>query len=182
MSQTCRFLLQFVTVIFLLAGLSYSQDSQSLGDVARQARQQKTQLSDAPGKDLRARKVVTNDQIPEQAASTADGSGADQSPELAPHHASSEPGKLSAERWKALIQAQKNVVSSLQKQIDRLNSSIHFVEANLYVNGPQYNQRQAQKQQQVERAHAQLEEQRKRLEDMQESARKQGYGSSVYEP
>jgi DNA repair exonuclease SbcCD ATPase subunit len=182
MSQTCRFLLQFVAVIFLSAALSYSQDSQSLGDVARQARQQKTRVSGAPGKDLQAHKVVTNDEIPEQAASTADGSGADQSYELASHQASSEPGKLSAERWKALIQAQKNVVSSLQKQIDRLNSSIHFVEANLYVNGPQHNKRQAQKQQEVERAQAQLEEQRKRLEDMQESARKQGYGSSVYEP
>jgi len=182
MSQTCRFLLQFVAVIFLSAALSYSQDSQSLGDVARQARQQKTRVSDAPGKDLQAHKVVTNDEIPEQAASTADGSGADQSYELASHQASSEPGKLSAERWKALIQAQKNVVSSLQKQIDRLNSSIHFVEANLYVNGPQHNKRQAQKQQEVERAQPQLEEQKKRLEDMQDSARKQGYGSSVYDP
>jgi hypothetical protein len=180
MSQTSRLFLQPVTVIVLLATMSYSQDSQSLGDVARQARQQKTQGHE--GKDAPARKVVTNDEIPEQAASTADGSGADQSPELPSHHTSSEPGKLSAERWKALIQAQKNVVSSLQKQIDKTNSSIHFVEANLYVNGPQYNKRQAQKQQEVERAQAQLEEQKKRLEDMQESARKQGYGSSVYDP
>ena len=183
MPQTCRFLLQPVIVIFLLAAVSYSQDSQSLGDVARQSRQQRTQVNRAPGKAVRAaRKVVTNDEIPEQAASTADGSGADQSHELAPHHTSSEPGKLSAERWKALIQAQKNSVSSLQEQIDKLHSSIHFVEANLYVNGPQYNKRQAQKQQEVERAQAQLEEQKKRLEDMQESARKQGYGSSVYDP
>jgi len=180
MSQTSRLLLQPVTVIFLLATVSYSQDSQSLGEVARQARQQKTQGHE--GKDVPARKVVTNDQIPEQAASTADASGADQSHELPSHHTSSEPGKLSAERWKALIQAQKDVVSSLQKQIDKVNSSIHFVEANLYVNGPQYNKRQAQKQQEVERAQAQLEEQKKRLEDMQDSARKQGYGSSVYDP
>jgi hypothetical protein len=180
MSQTSRLLLQPVTLIVLLATMSYSQDSQSLGDVARQARQQKTQGHE--GKDAPARKVVTNDEIPEQAASTADGSGADQSPELPAHHTSLEPGKLSAERWKALIQAQKNVVSSLQKQIDKTNSSIHFVEANLYVNGPQYNKRQAQKQREVERAQAQLEEQQKRLEDMQDSARKQGYGSSVYDP
>ena len=180
MPQTCRFLLQPVIVIFLLAAVGYSQDSQSLGDVARQARQQKTQGNQ--GKDVPARKVVTNDEIPEQAKSTADGSGADQSHELPSHHTSSEPGKLSAERWKALIQEQKNVVSSLQNQIDKLNSSIHFVEANLYVNGPQYNKRQAQKQQEVERAQAQLEEQKKRLEDMQDSARKQGYGSSVYDP
>jgi hypothetical protein len=180
MSQTCRFVLQSVTVFFLLAAVSYSQDSQSLGDVARQARQQKTQGHE--GKGVPARKVVTNDEIPQQAASTADGSGADQSHELPSQHPSPEPGKLPAERWKALIQAQKDGVSSLQKQIDKLNSSIHFVEANLYVNGPQYNKRQAQKQQEVERAQAQLEEQKKRLEDMQDSARKQGYGSSVYDP
>src|SRR5260370_37521045 len=110
MSQTSRLLLQPVAVIFLLATVSYSQDSQSLGEVARQARQQKTQGHE--GKDAPARKVVTNDQIPEQAASTADGSGAYQSHELPSHHTSSEPGKLSAERWKALIQAQKDVVSS----------------------------------------------------------------------
>jgi hypothetical protein len=29
---------------------------------------------------------------------------------------------------------------------------------------------------------AQLDEQQKRLEDMQEAARKQGYGNSVYDP
>jgi DNA repair exonuclease SbcCD ATPase subunit len=182
MSRTCRFRLQFASAIFLLAAVSYSQDSQSLGDVARQSRQQKTQVNRAPGKAVQARKVVTNDEIPEQPASTADGSGANQSHELASPHTSSEPGKLSAERWKALIQEQKNGVSSLQNQIDKLNSSIHFVEANLYVQGPQHNKRQAQKQQEVERAQAQLEEQKKRLEDMQESARKQGYGSSVYDP
>jgi hypothetical protein len=28
----------------------------------------------------------------------------------------------------------------------------------------------------------QLEEQKKRLEELQESARKQGYGSSIYDP
>jgi hypothetical protein len=29
---------------------------------------------------------------------------------------------------------------------------------------------------------AQLDEQQKRLEDMQEAARKQGYGNSIYDP
>src|SRR6202049_2289408 len=182
MSQTCRFSVRVVAVISFMARVKYSQGLASLGDVARQARRQKPQVNGAAGKDVQARKVVTNDEIPEQAASTADGSGADQSHELASHQTTSEPGKLSAERWTALIQAQKNVVSSLQEQIDKLHSSIHFVEANLYVHGPQHNKRQAQKQQEVERAQAQLEEQKKRLDDMQESARKQGYGSAVYDP
>jgi hypothetical protein len=45
-----------------------------------------------------------------------------------------------------------------------------------------WNERQREKQQRAERMQAQLEDQKKRLDDMQESARKQGYGSSVYDP
>jgi hypothetical protein len=45
----------------------------------------------------------------------------------------------------------------------------------------QWNERQKEKQDQVESMKAQLEEQKKQLENMQESARKQGFGSSVYE-
>jgi hypothetical protein len=180
MSQTSKFLLQLVTVIVLLAAVSYSQDTQTLGDVARQTRQQK-QVKDAPVKNASARKVVTNDEIPAHPSSSVEGP-ANKGHERVFSNPPSGAGKVSAEQCKAQIQEQKNVVSSLQKQIDKLNSSIHFVEANLYVNGVQYNKRQAEKQQEVERAQAQLEEQKKRLEDMQESARKQGYGSSVYDP
>jgi uncharacterized coiled-coil protein SlyX len=46
----------------------------------------------------------------------------------------------------------------------------------------QYNQRQVQKQDEVQRMQKQLDEQKKKLEEMQESARKAGLGSSVYEP
>jgi hypothetical protein len=180
MSQACRLFLRFVAVSCLLAAVSYGQDSQSLGDVARQTRQQK-QGKNAASKDAQTRKVLTNDEIHEHPSSTVEDAG-DQSHEPVSSNPPTRAGKISAEQWKAQIQAQNNVVSSLQKQIDKLNASIHFVEANLYVNGPQYNKRQAQKQQEVERAQAQLEEQKKRLEDMQESARKQGYGSSVYDP
>jgi predicted RNase H-like nuclease (RuvC/YqgF family) len=86
------------------------------------------------------------------------------------------------EQWKAKIEAQKSSVASLQNQIDKLNSSIHFVEANRYSNGVQYNERQVKKQDEVQRLQKQLDEQKKQLEDMQESARKAGLGSSVYEP
>src|SRR5216683_1556638 len=62
----------------LLSVLAYSQDSPSLGDAARQARQQKQQQQkDAPAKDAQAKdpqakaapepktpKVITNDEIP----------------------------------------------------------------------------------------------------------------------
>jgi predicted ribosome quality control (RQC) complex YloA/Tae2 family protein len=73
-------------------------------------------------------------------------------------------------------------VADLQSQIDRLNSSVHFVEANRYRNGVQHNERQVEKQDQVQRMQNQLDQQKKKLEDMQEAARKDGYGNAVYEP
>jgi hypothetical protein len=45
-----------------------------------------------------------------------------------------------------------------------------------------WNERQREKQERVERMRLQFEDQKRRLDDTQESARKQGYGSSVYDP
>ncbi|HXM23298.1 MAG TPA: hypothetical protein VN948_18720 [Terriglobales bacterium] len=158
-------------VLFVIAG-SYGQ---SLGDVARQQRQKQAKDAHAP------RKVVTNEDIPEhpEAISTTS-TGTDECDGAPAAPASND--AHSGEQWKAKIEAQKNSVASLQSQIDKLNSSIHFVEANRYTNGVQYNERQVKKQDEVQRMQKQLDEQKKQLEDMQESARKAGLGSSVYEP
>ena len=62
------------------------------------------------------------------------------------------------------------------------SSSIPFVEANAYTKGVQYNKVQARKQQEVERVRGQLSEWQRDLEQMQETARKAGYGSAVWDP
>lgn len=145
---------------------------QSLGDIARQQRQkQRAKDASSPGK------VVTNEDIPESpdASSTP-------SDETHPPSSSFTGAQKSGDRWKSEIEAQRSTVDSLQKQIDNVNSSIHFVEANRYRNGVQWNEQQIKKQDQVERMQIELEEQKKKLEDMQEAARQQGYGNSVYEP
>jgi hypothetical protein len=166
--------------------VAHRQDSPSLGDAARQARQQKQKQStkDAQGKEVTAPKtpkVITNDEIPEHAGA-ATRTGGD-SPLGGNDSTSSSAGaKLSAEQWKSQIQAQKNAVSSLQSEIDKLNDSIHFAPGNCVANCVQWNERQKEKQGEVERMRSQLEDQKKRLEDMQDSARQQGYGSSVYDP
>jgi chromosome segregation ATPase len=161
-----------ISMVLLAVVVSYGQ---SLGDVAREQRQKQAKAANT------THKVVTNEDIPESpeaVSSTSVSNSEHDGPPATPASNDTHSG----EEWKAKIEAQRNSVESLQNQIDKLNSSIHFVEANRYTNGVQYNQRQVQKQDEVQRMQKQLDEQKQKLEDMQESARKAGLGSSVYEP
>jgi hypothetical protein len=178
----------FAAGILALAGVfaahACAQDSPSLGDLARQQRQQKDQgkgpAKTTPNKAAKAPKVITNEEIPSHltpASAPAAKGEEDRDSAAAP----SDEAKLPAEQWKSQIAAQKNQVDALQKQIDEVNESIHFAPGNCVANCVQWNERQQEKQRQVEQMRAQLEEQKKRLEVMQDSARKQGYGSSVYD-
>ena len=178
MNTRFRVFLLFALAVFLACVPAYTQDSPSLGDLARQQRQQKEQVKATSGQDAKAPKVITNEEIPERAESVA-----------LPERGSRESGvpatneaKQPAEHWKSQIVAQKNQVASLQGQIDELSESIRFAPANCVANCVGWNERQREKQQQVERMQAQLEDMKKRLDETQEAARKQGYGSSVYDP
>ena len=165
--------------------LAYGQDSPSMGDVARQARQQK-QGKDAQSKAAPASKtskVITNDEIPES-PEAADGASTSEDEVHGETSAPPMPGgaKQSAEQWKSQILAQKAMVSSLQSNMNKLNDSIQFAPGNCVAGCVQWNERQKQKQQEVDRMRSQLETQKKRLQSMQESARQQGYGGTVYDP
>ena len=70
----------------------------------------------------------------------------------------------------------------MEREITSLSDSIHYAGANCVANCAHWNERQKEKQDRVETMKAQLEEQKRRLEEMQESARKQGFGSAVYDP
>jgi hypothetical protein len=186
---------------------AYGQDSQSLGDVARQSRQQKQQKDaqakdpsaqnsnkdasskaasgpDASTKDAQPPKaphVITNDEIPEHVGPTGTARGPQTySTPDAPANSGNRDAR--AEQWKSQIQAQKSAIASLKSEITSLNESVHYAGGNCVANCVQWNERQKEKQDRVALMQQQLEEQQKRLEDMQESARKQGFGSSVYEP
>jgi hypothetical protein len=161
-----------ISVLLVVASAAFGQ---SLGDVARQTRQKEKARGKA------AKKVVTNEDLPE-------------SPDLSPgehetvgkYQAVSAPHERtateSADQWKSSILEQKNRIASMQAQVDKLNGSIRFVEANAYVNGAQYNQYQLKKQQQVSNLQTQIAEQKKKLEGMQDAAKKAGMGSAVYDP
>ena len=180
MRSLCRLVLILSAVIAPFVRVAWAQDSPSLGDLARQQRQQKEQSKAAPGKDPKTSKIITNEEMPSrmepQSVRAVSRGNYDALPA-----AQNEP-KQPAEHWKSQIIAQKNQIATLQRQVDELSESIRFAPANCAANCVGWNERQREKQQRVESMQSQLEEEKRRLEDLQDSARKQGYGSSVYDP
>jgi len=157
----------FLGVCLALSSLAAAQ---SLGDLAREERQKQQ------AKNGQTPKVITNDDLPASATLSLD-----QGKER--NNGPSKPlGSKSAEQWKSQIVAQKKAVANLQSQIDHTNSSIHYVESARYWNAVQHNQRQEQKQEQVEVMRTRLVDEQKKLEDLQEACRREGFGSSVYDP
>jgi len=185
MLRLFRTIALMAVVAGFFAALAVGQDSQSLGDVARKARQQKQdkETPDKTGQAPAKPKVITNEEISGYSEATSDASGAGgKDHAAADSHPSSGGAKVPAEQWKSQIHAQKEAVSTLQSNIDKLQDSIQYAPANCVSGCVQWNEHQQQKQQQVERMRAQLESQKQHLQEMQESARQQGYGSSVYDP
>ena len=166
----------------------------SLGDYARQQRLKKQQ-HDAQLQQAKANKaadtqraeaaaetppktahIVTKDETPERATVT-EASVRTTSTESQPQPGTSDRG-AQGETWKSQILAQKQAVAALEQDIKSVGDSIHFAGANCVANCAQWNEHQQQKQQEVETMKAQLEEQKKTLEDMQDQARKAGFGSA----
>lgn len=202
-SMRKTFLLLAAGSLLWATGAYAQDDSPSLGDLARQVRQQKQQ-KDPQAKDAakpaptgtsaaksaakpdtaQPAHVITNENIGSHAVvnpapvqqSEAKGDSADNQPDTPSER------NEAAEKWKQEIQSQKDAIASLQQQIDELSSSIQYAGPNCVANCVEWNERQKQKQDQVDSMKAQLADQQKRLEDMQDSARKQGFGSTVYDP
>lgn len=155
------------TGILLLAATGYGQ---SLGDIARQERQKQA------AKDPNSYpKVITNDDIP-STPELSSSSSKSRHEDLSAHH------EKTAQQWKAQIQSQMNQIAALERQIDQVQRSIHFVANPVYGNGVRHNEQQLQKEENVQRMQADLENLRQQLDDTQEAARRDGYSSAVYEP
>jgi len=179
MRQLRGLAIAFFSAFLLVVTAGYGQ---SLGDVAREQREkQKAKQAQDSKAAPPAHKVITDEDMPEHPEAADDDTANSDSSPAESSAAPSAPGR-SGEEWKSAILAQKNAVAALQAQCDKLNDSIHYVQANLYVNGAEYNQYQQRKQQQLQQMQKQLAGQKKKLEGMQEAARKAGFGSAVYEP
>lgn len=182
-----RFL--FVLVASAAVCTCAAQDSQSLGDAARQARLQKqqkeTKAKDAPASSRDSqppkppKKVVTNEDIPEHVGSTLTSAHSPRTPAYV--RPNSGPQTSVADQLRSMIQAQKVGIASVQRNIDTLTQSLEHPETCL-TDCAQKNESQRAKAMQLEAMKVQLDQQQKRLEDLQELIRKQGFGSSVYDP
>ena len=226
MRETGRFLFLLTAIIFVFILTASSQDdgTASLGDVARQTRQQKQQKDaqaskdasanpaapaaskDAPSKDASskegenktasaengagknaqpaktAKKVVTNEDLPEHVGPTRTRPAVQRTAEAYDSEPNEEDQKIPAEYWTMRIQALKHQIAILKSEISETTASLQNGPGTCVSNCVEWNERQQQKQQQVDAMNMQLQEMEKALEEMQDMARKQGYGSSVYDP
>jgi hypothetical protein len=172
---------------------AYAQDSQSVADAARQSRLQKQQkdAKDATTKDTPATatpaqplkpKVITNEDLPEHAGPTVSSSRTPQTQSPTPAASHADYLNAVAEKMKSQIESQKAAVASLEAEIAGLNESVRYAGANCVANCVEWNERQKEKQDRVIVMQHQLEDQKQHLADLQESARKQGFGSAITDP
>jgi hypothetical protein len=84
-----------------------------------------------------------------------------------------------SEQWRQRVLEQESRVASMQARIDQLNAAAHSGGAS--AQGP-YNRYQARQMERAQQMQQQLDEQKRRLESMQEAARRQGMHTQVYDP
>ena len=161
-----------------------SKDAQGKDVQAKESSGKDGPSKDGPSNGAQLRKashVITNDDMPQRPVA---GVKLPASPSSQDGHAPDPAfgGKMSADDVKQQIQDQKSGIAALESQIKELNDSIHFAGANCVENCVQWNESQQQKQRQVEDMRSVLENAKQGLEQMQDYARKMGYGSSVYDP
>ena len=164
-------------LVSTMALLCLHLHAQSLGEIARRQQQKKQPAN------IVLRKVLTNDDMAAVSSTTSAGSN----PSATDKGTSASPSKDStawtAEKFRSEIQKQRDAIAETQNAIDKIEPTINHVQnnRNIYTNAPEYNAHQDEKQQTVNQLKGRLAEQQSELADLQEKARKAGYGNSVYQ-
>ncbi len=192
-----RLLILFTASVSAFALTASAQDAPPLGDVARQSRvekQQPAQNSSTPaavsnsssdgtapqaGAQPKTSHIITNDDLPEHHAAPAPAPASPNRGNL--HPAGVYEIKRPAQYWKTQALQLKSAIAQMQRHLDTLTDSLHAVLTNS-TDEPVWNYREKDRQRQITDLQAQLSDLHRRLEDTQEAARRQGYGSSVYDP
>jgi predicted RNase H-like nuclease (RuvC/YqgF family) len=173
----------FLTIFAIALLMSSAAYGQSLGDIARENREKQN----AENASTAQPEVITNANLPkdpdaDQKPAEAQ-SGASASTTAADHRSAQQrlAEQRAADQWKRQILAQKNKMATLQARIDQLNASIRSAGGSVQYEGP-YSRYQARQLQRVAQIQLQLDEQKMKLDQMQEAARHAGMRSAVYDP
>ena len=196
-----RMSLRILAIVLLTSAVGYGQ---SLGDVARENREKKAADAAAAA----SSKVITNKDLPKDPAASQDASKTPAVAPSKPTEANSDPTaeekslaarrtadnraahrsmqqrmaeQRTAQQWKTQILAQKEKMAALQSRIDQIRASIRAVYGNVQYQEP-YNRPEARQLQRIEEIQQQLDQQQRRLDQMQEAARRAGLHSAVYDP
>ena len=192
-------LLSILPLLLFMSLMSPPVYGQSLGDAARENREKKE--TDAP---TTPPKVITNKDLPKNPDGYT-GPPADENTPQTPSAASVEDRRKAAkqrvaeqraaeqrateqraaEYWKRRILTQENVVANLQARVAHLRASIHLANPNAsydYYGAQAYNAYQARQLEHLAQMQQQLDQQRRKLEDLQEAARHAGMHTLVYDP
>ena len=169
--------LRIFAIALLICSAAYAQ---SLGDVARENREKKTEDGSAA-----QAKVITNADLPgDPEANQGQREARSDASSQAPDQRSSEQRlreQRAADRWKRLILAQENKMATLQARIDQINAAIHSAGGTVQYEGP-YNRYQSRQLERVAQFQQRLDEQRRKLDQMQDAARHAGMHTAVYDP
>ncbi len=173
--------LKTMSIALLISSAAYGQ---SLGEIARENRA-KQQAATDPAEQP---KVITNANLPKDPnpnpappepapqASVASIRAADR--RTAQQRAAEQ---RATGQWKGRIIEQQNRVANLQGRIDLLRASIRAQNGSTQYEGPN-GRSQARQMERVAELQQQLDEQKFRLNQMQEAARRAGMHTVVYDP
>jgi predicted RNase H-like nuclease (RuvC/YqgF family) len=175
-----RVFLKISAIALLMSSAAYGQ---SLGDIARANREKQN----AENTSAAQPRVITNANLPKDPDANQEPaeaqSGTNASSTAADHRSAQQrlAEQRAADQWKRQILAQKNKMAALQARIDQLNASIRSAGGSVQYEGP-YNRYQARQLQRVAQIQLQLDEQKMKLDQMQEAARHAGMHTVVYDP
>ncbi len=185
-----RMFLKVLAIALLMTAASYGQ---SLGDVARENRDKKAAEDNSTSTPP---KVITNKDLQKDAdvdPDAADDSKPDadapvpattpRSAQRAAHRSAQQ--RLAEQRamdqWKRQILAQKNRMAALQVRIDQLNEAMRASGGSVQYEPP-YNTSQVRQLRRISQLQDQLDDQKIKLAEMQEAARRAGMHTAVYDP
>jgi predicted RNase H-like nuclease (RuvC/YqgF family) len=182
-----RMFLTIMAIALLMSSVVYGQ---SLGDIARENREKKNNEDPSAAQP----RVITNKDLSkdpdadQEPPETHSGASAAPSSEATDHRSADRRSaeqrlaeQRAAEHWKTQILAQKNKMATLQARIDQLQPAIQSANGSVQSEGP-YNRYQARQLQRVAQLQVQLDEQQRKLDQMQEAARRAGMHTAVYDP